>query len=146
MCKFLDLHTERRPRCSKYAKDGIVVSVMFDTRRTKMDGKYPVKIRITCNRERRYYPTGKDLTPEEWAVLPTTKARAMISIRKDIESSSRIVRSAVEELATSGAFSLDALNTRLKGAASDTVNTALKPRRTAWRASNARSGKRMQNY
>ena len=96
---------------------------MLDTRRTKSDGKYPVKIRVTCNRMRHYYPTGKDLTPEEWGALPTTKARALTAIRKDIESSYQIVRAAVEDLASSGGFSLDALSNRLKGAASDTVNT-----------------------
>ena len=46
-----------------------------------------------------------------------------MAIRKDIESSYQIVRTAVEELAGAGGFSLDALNNRLKGAASDTVNT-----------------------
>ncbi len=51
------------------------------------------------------------------------KARALVAVRKDIESSYQIVRAAVEELAASGGFSLDALNNRLKGAASDTVNT-----------------------
>jgi len=56
-------------------------------------------------------------------MLPTTKARALVAVRKDIESSYQIVRAAVEELAASGGFSLDALNNRLKGAASDTVNT-----------------------
>lgn len=107
----------------QYAKDGITVAVVLDTRRTKSDGKFPVKIRVTANRERRYYPTGKDLTPEEWEAMPSTKARALAAIRKDIESSYQIVRSAVEELASSGDFSLEALNNRLKGAASDTVNT-----------------------
>src|SRR5699024_1617527 len=33
---------------------------------------------------------------------------------------------AVEELATSGGFSLDSLNNRLKGAATDTINTAFR--------------------
>ena len=99
---------------------------MLDTRRTKSDGKCPVKIRVTHRRTRWYYPTGKDLTPEEWSALSTTKARAMVSIRKDIESSYQIVRSAVEELTTAGAFTFDALNNRLKGATSDTVNTAFR--------------------
>lgn len=109
-----------------YSKDGITVSPMLDTAHPKKSGKYPVKIRVTYKRARWYYSTGKDLTPEEWEVMPTTKARAVVSVRKDIESSYQIVRSAVEELATSGAFSLDALNNRLKGAASDTVNTAFR--------------------
>ena len=109
-----------------YSKDGITVSPMLDTAHPKKSGKYPVKIRVTYKRARWYYSTGKDLTPEEWEAMPTTKARAVVSVRKDIESSYQIVRSAVEELATSGAFSLDALNNRLKGAASDTVNTAFR--------------------
>lgn len=86
----------------QYSKDGTSVSAMLDTRRTKSDGKCPVKIRVTHRRTRWYYPTGKDLTPEEWSALSTTKARALVSIRKDIESSYQIVRSAVEELTTAG--------------------------------------------
>ena len=105
---------------------------MLDTRRTKSDGKCPVKIRVTHRRTRWYYPTGKDLTPEEWSALSTTKARAMVSIRKDIESSYQIVRSAVEELTTAGAFTFDALNNRLKGATSDTVNTAFRAKISAF--------------
>ena len=105
---------------------------MLDTRRTKSDGKCPLKIRVTHRRTRWYYPTGKDLTPEEWSALSTTKARALVSIRKDIESSYQIVRSAVEELTTAGAFTFDALNNRLKGATSDTVNTAFRAKISAF--------------
>ena len=106
-----------------YSKDGITVAPMLDTTHPKKSGRCPVKIRVTYNRVRYYYPTGKDLTPEEWEMLPTTKARALVAVRKDIESSYQIVRAAVEELAASGGFSLDTLNNRLKGAAVDTVNT-----------------------
>lgn len=109
-----------------YSKDGITVAPMLDVSHPKKSGKCPVKIRVTHRRTRWYYPTGKDLTPEEWSALSTTKARAMVSIRKDIESSYQIVRAAVEELATAGAFTFDALNCRLKGATSDTVNTAFR--------------------
>ena len=116
----------------QYSKDGTSVSAMLDTCRTKSDGKCPVKIRVTHRRTRWYYPTGKDLTPEEWSALSTTKARAMVSIRKDIESSYQIVRSAVEELTTAGAFTFDALNNRLKGATSDTVNTAFRAKISAF--------------
>ena len=99
-----------------YSKDGITVAPMLDVSHPKKSGKCPVKIRVTHRRTRWYYPTGKDLTPEEWSALSTTKARAMVSIRKDIESSYQIVRAAVEELATAGAFTFDALNCRLKAA------------------------------
>lgn len=106
-----------------YAKDGITVAAMLDTSHPKKNGLYPVKIRVTYARSRRYYPTGKDLTPEQWESLPGTKVRALMAVRKDVESSYQIVRAAVEELAMAGGFSLDALNVRLKAAASDTVNT-----------------------
>lgn len=116
-----EIHTQMN-----YSKDGITVAPMLDVSHPKKSGKCPVKIRVTHRRTRWYYPTGKDLTPEEWSALSTTKARAMVSIRKDIESSYQIVRAAVEELATAGAFTFDALNCRLKGATSDTVNTAFR--------------------
>lgn len=114
-----------------YSKDGITVAPMLDTAHPKKSGKCPVKIRVTYKRIRWYYPTGKDMTAEEWAALPTTKARIFVAVRKDIESSYQIVRSAVEELATSGGFSLEALNNRLKNAATDTVNTAFRARMEA---------------
>ena len=109
-----------------YSKDGVTVAAMFDSAHPKKSGKCSVKIRVTYNRVRHYYPTGKDLMPAEWDALPTTKARALVEIRKDIESSYQIVRAAVEELAGAGAFTLSKLNTRLKGAPSDTVNTAFR--------------------
>ena len=84
----------------------VTVAAMFDTAHPKKSGKCPVKIRVTYNRVRNYYPTGKDLSPEEWEILPTTKVRALVAIRKDIESSYQIVRAAVEELAGAGAFTL----------------------------------------
>ena len=59
-----------------------------------------------------------------WDALPTTKARALVEIRKDIESSYQIVRTAVEDLLMRGIFSLENLNNRLKRAGGDTLNIA----------------------
>lgn len=107
-----------------YSKDGITVAVMLDTSHPKNDGTCPVRVRVTYARKRQYYPTGKSLTAEEWNTLSTAKSRALASVRKDIESSYQIVRSAVEELALLGAFSFDRLNGRLKHAATDTIEAA----------------------
>lgn len=38
----------------------------FDDRKQKRNGKFPVKIRITCNRVQKYFTTGLDLDKEEW--------------------------------------------------------------------------------
>ncbi|MBP3356525.1 MAG: site-specific integrase [Rikenellaceae bacterium] len=106
-----------------YAKDGITVAVMLDSRRPGKNGLCPVKIRVTYQRERQYYPTGKTLAPEQWAILPTSRTRTMLDVRRDLESSYQIVRNTVEELAAAGRFSFDALNRRLKSGAADSVNT-----------------------
>lgn len=128
----------------QYSKDGISVAAIIDTGHGRKDGLYPVRVRVTYRRIRQYYSTGKAMTPEDWDALPTTKARALLAVRKDIESSYNIVRDAVEELATVGDFSFDALNTRLKGAATDTVNTAFRAKIAALRYE-GRIGN-MQNY
>ena len=85
-----------------YSKDGVTVAAMFDTAHPKKSGKCPVKIRVKYNRVRNYYPTGKALSPEEWEILPTTKVRELVAIRKDIDSSSQSVRKAVKGLAGDG--------------------------------------------
>lgn len=99
---------------------------MLDTSHPKKTGLYPVRIRVTYARRRQYYPTGKDMTPEEWAALPTSKARKWVAVRKDVESSYQIVRSTVEELATAGGFSFDTLNKRLKHSEDTTLNAAFR--------------------
>ena len=112
----------------QYSKDGITVAVIIDTSHPKRDGKYPVRIRVTHLRQRKYYPTGKDLTADQWDALPTTKNRELSAVRKDIENSYNIIRSAVEELASNGDFSLDALNARLKLAPSLSINAMFEAR------------------
>ncbi|WP_418991497.1 Arm DNA-binding domain-containing protein [Alistipes sp.] len=116
-----------------YSRDGITVAAMIDTSHPKKDGLFPVRIRVTYARERRYYPTGKSLTLEEWEALPATKARTLIAIRKDIESSYQIVRTVVEDLAMRRIFSLENLNSRLKRVGSDTLTIAFESKITEMR-------------
>ena len=108
-----------------YAKDGITVAPILDTRHPKKNGAFPIRIRVTYARKRCYYSTGKAMTAEQWDALPTTKSRDLLSVRKDIESSYNIVREVVEELATMGRFSFDALNTRIKRSATSSIGAAL---------------------
>jgi integrase len=44
----------------------IRIAIIQDTRRKKKDNKYPVKLRVTYNREAKYYPTNIDLTKDEF--------------------------------------------------------------------------------
>jgi len=108
----------------KYAKDGITVLTILDTRRKKQSGLYPVKIQVVHNRIQKYYATGKELTPEDWQRLSESKVRKLIEIREDLGSSFSIIKQNVETLANEGGFSFDALNVRLGRSMSDTLNTA----------------------
>lgn len=109
----------------KYSKDGVTVFTILDKRRMKAGGKYPVKIQVCYLRMQKYYTTGKDLSPEEWERLPATKLRSLLETREDIENSFNIVRDTVRDIVSTGDFSFDALNMRLKGAVKGTVNTAI---------------------
>ena len=110
----------------EYSKDGITVAVLLDKHHPKKTGFCPIRIRVTYRRVRQYYPTGKELTPEEWERMPTAKGKELKSIRESVQNSFDLIRTAVEELAYEGRFSFDALNKRLKGGILDTINTAFR--------------------
>jgi integrase/recombinase XerD len=114
-----------------YSKDGIIVTSMLDTRTPNAQGEYPVKIRVNYKRVRAYYPTGKNLTREDWDNLPTSKSTASKTIKASIENSFNLVRLNVESLAERGDFMFDTLNTRLGKATGDTVNNALRAKISA---------------
>lgn len=111
-----------------YSKDRITVVSLLDTRRAKTDGRYPVKIRVSFNRVQKYYSTGKALTQDEWNKLPTSRQRPMVELREEIEASFGLIRGFVKTLCDSGDFSFSALNMRLKGAATNTINAAMMAR------------------
>jgi integrase len=76
-------------------------AIHFDTRRTKGTGKCPLKIRITFQRERKYYKTGYDVSPEEWDKMNGLKPRKEI---KDIRDKTTSLLKEVEAI-------IDGLNT-----------------------------------
>ena len=107
-----------------YAKDGVTVSSMLDDRRANKSGMFPIKIRVTYQRIRKYYTTGKSLSTEDWERLPDTKARTLMSIRRNIENSFNIIRDIVEDLTSNAEFSFGELTIRLGRGTSGFVNEA----------------------
>lgn len=107
-----------------YSKDGITIASIIDTRKKNTKECYPIKIRITYKRVRKYYSTGKDLSQSDWDKLPQTKVRKLKDVRESIENSFSLVKKNVESLADYGEFSFDVLNQRLGRGTSDSVNTA----------------------
>ena len=88
--------------------------------------KYPVKIRICHKRERKYYPTGKKISIDEWEELPKTKKSELVKVRNEIQTSFKIVDDVVRELFNADCFSFEALNIRLGRGTGQTLNTAFK--------------------
>ena len=50
----------------RFRKDGISVLAIVDRRRRKINGLYPVKIEVVYRRVQKYFPTGQDVSLEEW--------------------------------------------------------------------------------
>lgn len=106
----------------RFRKDGISVLTIVDRRRRKNNGLFPVKIEVVYRRVQKYYPTGQDVSLEEWEKFRYARRRPKKCA--SIENSFYVVRNAVEQLAEKGEFSFRRLEARL-GRSSDTVNDAI---------------------
>ena len=95
-----------------YSADGVTVAIIQDTRKANMAGTYPIKIRVTYQRVRRYYSTGKTLTPEEWDKLPTAKSHLYAELRRDVTTSFELVKKSVQSLTERGDFTFNNLDAR----------------------------------
>jgi integrase len=107
-----------------YSNNGITVASILDDRRQMNDGTCPVKIRITFQRERKYYSTGKGISMSDWGKLAETKSKKLIDLRTDIQYSFDKVKKAVIALEREDNFSLAALNNYLGKGSAETLNAA----------------------
>ncbi|WP_159517811.1 site-specific integrase [Sunxiuqinia indica] len=107
-----------------YANNGITIASILDQRKEMKGEIFPVKIRVTFNRVRKYYATGKKMSIDDWEKLPETRSRNKISVRSDIQYSFDKVKDAVIKLEREDGFSLTALNSYLGKNSGDTLNQA----------------------
>ncbi len=54
---------------------GVTTAIIQDKRVQRKDGTYAIKLRVTYNREQKYYPINVALTPEEWEKTLSQKPR-----------------------------------------------------------------------
>ena len=87
LCANFLLHTEISNAMFSYSNNGVTVASILDDRRATNENLYPVKIRVTFKRVRKYYATGKTLSVTEWDKLPDTKSKSLISTWMDIQNS-----------------------------------------------------------
>lgn len=117
----------------KYAKDGVTISSILDTRRVKKNGLYPVKIQVTYKRIQKYYTTGKELLPVDWERMPRARSPKLLEIRSDINGSFDLIKKQTQELTDKGEFSFEMLNLRLGRGNGDTLNSLFRHRIKALR-------------
>ena len=68
----------------------VTINIFHDTRRVKKDGRYPVKIRVTYCRRRKYFPTDYDLTEFDF--------ERIIRSSKRLSAEDQTIRSNLREL------------------------------------------------
>jgi len=73
VCIKIDIHT--RSNLKYFSMIGATTAIIHDTRIQKKDGTYAIKLRITFNREQKYFPLGKFLTKEDWEMYKSGKHR-----------------------------------------------------------------------
>jgi integrase/recombinase XerD len=105
--------------------DKIHYSAIWDDRRPKNNGQCPVKYRITYLRDRMYYPSGIDLTRDEWEALPKARKPSLVESRKLIDIGFDKIKKHIKELVETGSFSFEDLNKRLSRGMKNSVLTAL---------------------
>jgi integrase/recombinase XerD len=101
----------------------ITAKVVHDTRRMKQDGTYPLKLRITYQREFKDYRIGTDLTKDEYTQMMTPRNRneKLREIRLMVQARENEAHEAIKSLPI---FSFSAFEKRiLGGKANGTVKT-----------------------
>ena len=107
----------------KVVKNGVVVSVLLDTRTANKEGTYPVKIKVYFQGKPKYYSTGICMsTKDELEEVLENKSKKNIEIQDIIgKELSRILKN-VDILVERGTFSFSNLNNMLGKNIGGTLN------------------------
>jgi len=103
-------------------KDNVYVASVLDVRRPTYGGLYIVRTRVTVGKIQKYYPTGAEMTKDDWVRLPKAKEPQLVETRRSIEASSQVIFNAVKQLCELNAFSFERLNILLGKGNQQTVN------------------------
>ncbi|NDV80730.1 phage integrase SAM-like domain and Arm DNA-binding domain-containing protein [Bacteroides sp. 51] len=106
-------------------KDDITIATILDKRSPAVNDEWPVRIRVTRARVRKYFPTGIKCSETVWEKLKNTKAKVLIDIRDQIENSYNIIKSHVFELQSKDNFTFDNLKRSLLHYSGESINTLL---------------------
>lgn len=107
----------------KVVENGVVVSVVLDTRTINKEGTYPVKIKVYYQCRPKYYSTGICLASKaELEEILESKSREYRDIQDAIGRKLGRILENVKYLADRGTFSFDRLNNRLGKSIGGSIN------------------------
>ena len=95
----------------------VTVNTLYDVRRVKRDGTYPVYIRVCCRHDKLYLPTGISLSPEDYAkaLIVKTGSTKICKAKAQIGQCFKKVNDAVDALNAENNFTFENLKNILAG-------------------------------
>lgn len=112
----------------QHSSNGVTIASILDNRRVLSSGMYPIKIRVTYKRERKYYNTGVSLVVKDWERLPNTKLKDLIRMRDSIQVTFDHIKTIINSLLKEDHFSFATLNNRLGMGTDHSLNLLFKAR------------------
>ncbi|MFZ4741608.1 MAG: tyrosine-type recombinase/integrase [Bacteroidales bacterium] len=111
--------------------DSVTLYTLLNERRQTKDGLFPIHYRITYNRDRQYYKSGKYCSASDWVLVKDetkkgSKKASIIELRKEIQLGHDTIKDNIKVVIENnkGSFSFDKFNNLAKKNLSDTVNSA----------------------
>lgn len=89
-------------------KSKVSTAIIHDLRRMKKDNTYPVKLRVTYNRQQKYYDTGYSLNTEDFDKVMDKYPRGKFKTMKS--ELNKIENKAIEDINELSVFSFEAFN------------------------------------
>lgn len=106
--------------------------VFFYDYRSKSNGLYPVKIRLTYKRERTYYNTGYAMTVDDWKNYNSGRGQ-IADTRRGVQQQMEIIAEHIKDINRTNEFSFDLLAKRMSRGSQDDVFSAFNSRITELR-------------
>ncbi|MBW7466013.1 integrase [Pontibacter aydingkolensis] len=114
--------------------------IILDTRRALKDGSYPIKLRVTYQRKQKYYPTGINMSREEFEKMNSARpGRDLKDVKLELQDQEQKAAKVIEKLLS---FSFEEFERRLQRNGSpnevfSAFDTAIARLRKAGRAATA---------
>lgn len=107
-----------------YSVGKITGAILYDVRREKIGGLFPVKYRVTYLRKQKYFDSGFSLSVTDWNNLRKTKNNQLKETREMLTDGNAVIKEHVKDLVKANIFSFPFLEARLKKGDNTSIDVA----------------------